>query len=101
MSNELKVETEALRKAAKGFEDASGQVRRIFDRLRSRLDAEGACWGGDETGQQFSQNYITTNKANEFKDSGPDIADGLKKVKANIELMAKRYADAEERSRIR
>lgn len=101
MSDGLEVQARNLYRAAGGFETAATSVGRIFDRLKSRLNAEGNCWGDDETGKAFAENYITKAKANEFKDGGPDIVGGLKKVQKNIETMAKRYEDAEDRSRIR
>ncbi|MFW0796536.1 hypothetical protein AAFP30_22195 [Gordonia sp. CPCC 205515] len=57
MADEFFLETEQYVKHAKTVGDISEKLKRAELRLASLLNAEGKCWGEDETGQSFEQPY--------------------------------------------
>ena len=93
---ELQVEREALRKSAKGFGDESEALKHVFDRLKSALSAEGACWGGDDTGKAFADKYTPT--VDSADKTFPSLAKSLKDIEDGVKKMAKNYDQAEEAS---
>ncbi|MEV4258568.1 hypothetical protein AB0J52_35885 [Spirillospora sp. NPDC049652] len=95
----LEVDTKALRKAGGGFDTGADHLKEIFDRLNGRLQAEGKCWGGDKTGEEFGKNYETPAK-NMLKSFG-DTAKGLRNIKDGVDDMADNYDKAEHHSKIR
>jgi WXG100 family type VII secretion target len=52
------IDPQRLTTEAAGFETQSQALETVHRTLRSSLDAEGACWGGDDTGQQFASQYL-------------------------------------------
>ncbi len=58
MSDEFWVDTARLREAAPLFDTLTEQIGKARSALTGRLDAEGACWGADESGAAFAQNYV-------------------------------------------
>jgi uncharacterized protein YukE len=94
--DELRVERDALRKSAKGFGDGSETLKHVFDRLRSALSAEGACWGDDKTGAAFASTYTPTRDS--AYTTFPSLAKSLKDIEGGIRAMAANYDRAEEAS---
>jgi uncharacterized protein YukE len=95
-SDELRVEREALKRSAKGFGDGSETLKNVFEKLKSALSAEGACWGNDDTGKAFSSKYTPTRDS-AYK-TFPSLAKSLKEIEGGIQKMAKNYDQAEEAS---
>jgi uncharacterized protein YukE len=95
-SDELRVEREALRNSAKGFGDGSEALKKVFDKLKAALSAEGACWGNDDTGKAFAKNYTPTHDS-AYK-TFPSLAKSLKDIEGGVQKMAKNYDQAEEAS---
>jgi uncharacterized protein YukE len=93
---ELRVEREALKRSAKGFGDGSETMTNVFEKLKSALSAEGACWGNDDTGKAFAKNYQPAQEG-AYK-SLPSMAKTLKDIEGGIQKMAKNYDAAEEAS---
>lgn len=98
VGGEVRVYPKALQRASTGFEDGSDQLKAIFDRLGSRLSAEGKCWGGDKTGQQFEKDYLPG--AQGVQKAGPQLAKTLSEVGKGIDKMAQRYIAAEDSSTV-
>jgi uncharacterized protein YukE len=94
--DELQVERDALKRNAKGFGDGAKTLKGVFDRLSSALSAEGACWGGDDSGKAFEGNY-TKPRDSAFK-SFPSLEKSLKDIESGVQRMAKNYDGAEEAS---
>jgi uncharacterized protein YukE len=57
VSGALTGDPDALRAGQPGIEVLADRVNAALGRLGTVLDAEGACWGGDETGQAFGDRY--------------------------------------------
>ncbi|WP_228002518.1 WXG100 family type VII secretion target [Nocardia australiensis] len=53
----LSVDPAALRTTQPRFAEVSQTVTDAATALRRVLEAEGECWGHDETGEQFAKNY--------------------------------------------
>ena len=57
MTETMRVDIAALRDCGPVFSDLSRLLDETRRRLGDRLDAEGVCWGGDETGMAFQESY--------------------------------------------
>ncbi|GAA5058351.1 WXG100 family type VII secretion target [Nocardia callitridis] len=55
----LHADTNALRATQPRFADVARRVTDMASTLRAALDAEGECWGHDETGKHFASDYVT------------------------------------------
>ncbi|HEY7482977.1 MAG TPA: WXG100 family type VII secretion target [Streptosporangiaceae bacterium] len=97
--DELRVEPAQLRRFAKGFSEGGEQLKKVFTRLDAALSAEGKCWGGDETGQQFEQGYEKPRKA--AYTSFDQLPGALKDITTGLEKMAANYEKAEDASTVK
>ncbi|TWF91637.1 WXG100 family type VII secretion target [Saccharopolyspora dendranthemae] len=52
------MEPDRVRGGAAKFDGAADQVESILSRLQQSLQAQGDCWGNDESGQAFSKDYV-------------------------------------------
>ncbi|WP_068275038.1 WXG100 family type VII secretion target [Aldersonia kunmingensis] len=57
MSEQVRVEPDALRAVAPRFAELSDAVESARQTLASALSAEGECWGADESGESFAKGY--------------------------------------------
>jgi hypothetical protein len=57
MGEVTRVDLPALRRVQPRVEDIATGVRAALAELVGALDAEGPCWGADETGQTFNAAY--------------------------------------------
>lgn len=57
MSGGLRVDGVALRAVAPSFAGMSADLSSALRTLAAALAAEGACWGGDEAGAAFAEQY--------------------------------------------
>jgi uncharacterized protein YukE len=57
----MAVDPDALLRAAARFATLGAEVGDVVSRLRSAVDAEGACWGADETGAAFAEGYVAAS----------------------------------------
>jgi uncharacterized protein YukE len=57
MTETMRVDIAALRGCEPVFSILSQVLDETRRRLGDRLDAEGACWGGDEAGMAFQESY--------------------------------------------
>ncbi|ONM50422.1 WXG100 family type VII secretion target [Nocardia donostiensis] len=53
----LRADIDAIRATQPGFQNVATQVAEVLTTLRTALEAEGECWGGDEIGAGFAGNY--------------------------------------------
>lgn len=95
-SDELQVERDALKRNAKGFSDGAKALEAVFNLLTSALSAEGNCWGDDDTGKAFEQNY--TKPKQDVTDSFTGLAKSLRAVDKGVQRMATNYDGAEHAS---
>ncbi|REE96573.1 hypothetical protein [Thermomonospora umbrina] len=95
---EMHVYPQALKRSKTGFEDGAATLKGIFERLGTRLSAEGKCWGPDKTGQAFEKDYLPA--ATEMQKAGPKASEAVGGVAKGIDKMAKNYTTAEDGSTI-
>lgn len=53
----MDVDPEALRSAAPKVAATSDAVGDVLDKLTAAIEAEGDCWGTDDSGQAFAKDY--------------------------------------------
>ncbi|SFS93135.1 WXG100 family type VII secretion target [Saccharopolyspora flava] len=53
-----RMEPDRVRGGAAKFDGAADEVEQILDRLQQTLQAQGPCWGNDESGQAFAKDYV-------------------------------------------
>ncbi|WP_225725500.1 MULTISPECIES: WXG100 family type VII secretion target [unclassified Nocardia] len=83
----LHVDPEALRGTRSRFDDESNTVKTAVSKLRQVINAEGKCWGNDETGQAFAKDYEKSAE-DELKN-----IDGLAGVFTNLGAAVVKIAD--------
>jgi len=91
--NELWVDPAGLRRNATGFTQGARKLEQIHQKLDGKLAAEGKCWGADETGQQFEQDYFQPSQ-DVLKVFG-ELSKALSAIKDGLDKMAKNYEEAE------
>ncbi|GAB2721991.1 WXG100 family type VII secretion target [Nocardia thraciensis] len=81
----VQFDPDAMRATQPKFAALADTVKTALADLRQVIDAEGECWGGDETGQAFAKNYtpgVTEGTANIEKFAGAVTSFGDKVVSA-------------------
>jgi uncharacterized protein YukE len=58
MVDPIRVNSHGLRAAQPMVAQSAGAIRATLGQLVRALDAEGACWGADATGQTFAASYV-------------------------------------------
>ncbi|SER23022.1 hypothetical protein [Lentzea albida] len=58
MTGGFRIQLDEVRAGAGGFGVAAEMLSEAGSTLSNALAAQGACWGGDESGQQFSKDYV-------------------------------------------
>lgn len=96
MTGTMRVDLGRLRGAAPSFAHLSGLVDEALRRLGDRLDAEGACWGRDETGATFHASYGPA--AETVRRVLPDLRDGVASVSRSLLVAADNAEAAEDRT---
>ncbi|MEW2358915.1 hypothetical protein [Spirillospora sp. NPDC029432] len=96
MSNELRVERDALKRAGDGFKAGADSLAAAGSSLEGKLSAEGKCWGADETGQAFEKDYA--KNAQDVLKMITSIVENLGQMKEGIDRMAGTLGDAEDAS---
>lgn len=89
MADDMKVDLEALRKRTPKFAVAADKLNEAFDRLKAVQDAEGACWGNDDPGQQFNTQY--TKALDEVHKDREFLITSLNATKDNLDKSADRW----------
>lgn len=87
---DLRVDLCCLRASAPPFATLGDRLAATTAQLRSAIEAEGACWGTDEFGQQFVAGYAKASDAAlaalpPLSDALTGIAEGLLAMAANHE----------------
>lgn len=82
----FQVDADALRATRPGFDSVATAITTAADRLTAALAAEGECWGSDETGQAFAQNY--TPGVEQGTTSVANLATSMSRLGANMVTIA-------------
>lgn len=73
------------------------QVRQIFTKLTSRLNAEGDCWGNDQAGTAFAGKYVgPALGALQYMDA---TNEGLTSMMGGIATWAANYVNSDQAAR--
>ncbi|MEW1773107.1 WXG100 family type VII secretion target [Streptomyces sp. NPDC086777] len=88
------VDTARLDGAAPQMLELAGRIRSIATKLDGRLEALGACWGDDESGRQFLEQYAEPRR--QLGEGITGVGNVLDSTVDGIRTMAKGYARTEE-----
>lgn len=77
---------EEIRSGGKKIGDAGEDLDHVLTTLKSALDAEGECWGDDEAGKKFAQDY--TKGRDSVLDGLRKLAKGLGDIDRNLKATA-------------
>lgn len=85
----FEVDVPGLRRGASQFGASSDSLDAVLQALNSALQAEGQCWGGDESGQAFAKEYVPNSTAT--LDAFKNLTKALDDIRAGVEQSADEY----------
>jgi hypothetical protein len=90
--NDITAQADQLHGTSGRYQSVADQVASIYQRLVGALDAEGACWGMDQSGKAFGDKYV--NSALAVLQQMDDTNQGVQSMVDGICTWAKNYLDA-------
>ncbi|WP_405867397.1 WXG100 family type VII secretion target [Streptomyces sp. NBC_01515] len=90
------VDTARLDQSAPQVQELAGRIRSIASKLDGRLEALGECWGDDESGRQFLEQYAEPKRQLSAGITGAGQV--LDSTVEGIRTMAKGFQQTEERN---
>lgn len=96
MADGMHVDPEALRKRSPKFADASERLAKAFETLQAVRDAEGECWGSDEPGAKFAEQY--TKAAEDADKLDEHLVKTLKDTRTGLDKSADQWQSDDEGS---
>jgi hypothetical protein len=90
--SDITAQTDQLHNSSGRYQDVSDQVAQIYKQLTARLEAEGSCWGNDESGTVFGNKYIPA--ALSVLSQMDNTNQGIQSMVDGICSWAKNYVDA-------
>lgn len=94
MSGAVWADPDHIRGVAPRIDDAAARTRDALATLRATLDAEGACWGADETGATFSSGYLPA--ADSAEGAIATVAESLTNIATGLRNTAKAFESTDE-----
>ncbi|AVZ71605.1 hypothetical protein SLUN_04775 [Streptomyces lunaelactis] len=94
--NDFSVDTDLLGRSAPHVQALAGSIRSIGATLQGRLDSLGECWGDDEGGRQFLEQYAEPSR--QITRGIADTGEVLDSTVDGIWTMAKGFERTEEQS---
>ncbi|WP_089099952.1 WXG100 family type VII secretion target [Streptomyces hyaluromycini] len=88
------VDTARLGQSAPQMQELAARIRSIATKLDGRLESLGACWGDDESGRQFLEQYAEPKRQLSAGITG--VGNVLDSTVDGIRTMAKGFARTEE-----
>ncbi|GAA4865926.1 hypothetical protein GCM10025787_59700 [Saccharopolyspora rosea] len=82
----MNMRPEEIRSGGRKIGDAGDDLDHVLTTLKSALDAEGECWGGDDAGKKFAQDY--TKGRDSVLDGLHKLVEGLSGVDRNLKATA-------------
>ena len=86
MGEVVRVDPTALRDAQPHVEEIASGIRATWSWLGRVLNAEGACWGADETGQTFARSYLPALST--VRQAFTDLHDGVESIAQSLSTVA-------------
>jgi hypothetical protein len=96
MTGTMRVDPAGLRGCGPAFANLSTLIGATLGRLGDRLDAEGPCWGADETGATFQASYGPA--ASTVREALPGLRDGVASIGESLLAAADNVEAAEDRT---
>ncbi|ALV31357.1 WXG100 family type VII secretion target [Streptomyces sp. CdTB01] len=90
------VDTERLDRAAPQVQELAARIRSVATKLNGRLEALGPCWGDDESGRQFLEQYAEPKRQLSAGITGAGTV--LDSTVDGIRTMAKGFRRTEEQN---
>ncbi|MCG7202649.1 WXG100 family type VII secretion target [Streptomyces arenae] len=88
------VDTARLSQSAPQMQELAARIRSVATKLDGRLEALGACWGDDESGRQFLEQYAEPKR--QLSEGITGAGHVLDSTVDGIRTMAKGFARTEE-----
>ena len=83
-----------LRRGAGQIGAAGDALDGVLQALDSALQAEGQCWGGDESGQAFAKQYVPNSQAT--LEAFRNLAQALDDIRGGVEASADAYEGSDQ-----
>lgn len=90
------VHPEKLRGASPKFDNASDSLKTALDKLNEVLSAEGDCWGADEAGQAFAEDYRPA--AEQGTEGMTTLAKAMHQVRGELDATARTWDEDDKRN---
>lgn len=90
--NDVTADADQLHTSSGQYQTVADRVWSIYQTLTARLDAEGACWGNDGSGQVFGKKYVPS--AMTVLQQMDNTNQGIQSMVDGICSWAKNYMDA-------
>lgn len=88
------VDPTRLRSAAPQFDAVADQLANAATALNSALSAEGQCWGGDEAGRTFAQDYLP--QAGATTAALGNVIEALRAIRTSLDASADTWEGADQ-----
>jgi uncharacterized protein YukE len=99
MGDITRVDGPGLRAAQTHVAELAGEIDAMLARLVGALDAEGACWGSDETGRTFADTYVPAVAS--LRTASTDLRDGVAAIAGSLLTVADAADSVDDRARTR
>lgn len=96
MTGGFRIQVDEVRAGAGSFGVAAEMLADAGNTLSGALSAQGACWGGDESGQQFSKDYVPAAEGT-LKAFG-QLAEAIQAIKTALNETANTHQSTDQNS---
>ncbi|WP_216916900.1 WXG100 family type VII secretion target [Nocardia noduli] len=87
----IQADPDALRSTRTSFDSVASAITAAAEKLAAVLAAEGECWGGDEIGRKFAENY--TPGVEPGKKAVGNLATSMTQVGTNMVTIADKLTE--------
>nr|WP_228045888.1 WXG100 family type VII secretion target [Saccharopolyspora sp. HNM0983] len=92
----MQVDPEALRARSPKFAAAADKLDKAFQDLKSAREAEGNCWGNDDPGTAFHEEYAKA--LNESDATFTDLGEALNRTKEQLDQVSEQWESDDQSS---
>lgn len=96
MTSGFRIQPDEVRAGASAFGVAADMLSEAGSTLSNALSAQGACWGGDESGQQFSKDYVPAAEGTVKAFS--QLSEAIQAIKTALNETANTHQDTDKTS---
>lgn len=87
-------EPDAVLRASQGLKGAADALQDAGKTVQSAVNAQGECWGGDESGKEFAKDYVPGSQG--ALEGFANLVQGLLGMQSNVEQTMKSYTGADQ-----